>query len=114
MTIIRTSVIWGEMKIDLTPEEVREAYLFEQHENDLSDAKCMLADRFDINDDLERSQKFEKTFGFTFYEAIDPASPHYLLEKLTRRFRKAWAWNIAEYDLWYQLITNLIREQGGM
>lgn len=104
----------GEIEIELTAEELREAYLEEQHDNHLGDAEGQFDDffRFSYGSFLDDTAQnlFVKKYGFTASEVKDVQSSHYLLEKFVTAYEKRHDCNDADNDIWQAVIEDLLDE----
>lgn len=99
----------------LTVSELRNAYDEYQQLMRLQDAAKQLGDYFGIDydcDDAESEpgayQFFEDTMGFSFDEAINNSSEHYVLDTLVRMYESKLEANVAENDTWQNVIDNYV------
>lgn len=105
----------GKVKITLTTEELRQAYLEEKHENLLADAEAQFVDFVHVNfhpvirwNFTER--EFMVKYGFTMGEAKDKSSRHYMLEKFVTAFERGHDCNNADNDAWQSVIADTLEE----
>ena len=81
----------------------REAiYKSVQHENDIKNAGMYLKELTDTS--------FAATYGFSFEDAANPDSPHFLLEKIVECFGQNWNADVAEYDMWTAAVQGVLDE----
>lgn len=104
----------GKVEFELTAEELREAYLEEQHANHLGDAEAQFEDFFRCSFgsflDDKAKDRFVKRYGFTADVVEDVHSPHYMLEKFVTAYEKRHDCNDADNDIWHTVIEDLLEE----
>lgn len=107
-----------EVEISLTDDEVYEVYEAQQEQFRLQDAREHL-DEFVFGGDPEvleedaverEKQRFLEQHGFSYDEAVDPASKHYVLEEAARRFRNKYDCEIDENSQWEAVIEYLLED----
>ena len=104
----------GEVEMELTAEELREAYLEEQHSYRLQDAEAQFYDyfyrTFGANCDNAAQERFTRRYGFTASEVEDVTSQHYLLEKFLATFEHGPDCNNADNDAWQAAVEDVLEE----
>lgn len=96
--------------IELTPDEIEQVYRYQEHRYLLMDAEHHLAEYFCIedsyNEDMQPGefQEFEDVMGFSFGEAINASSEHYLLEDLVNDYELNRDCNDDENSTWESII----------
>ena len=109
---------FDEVEITLTDEEVYEVYQAQQEQFRLQD----ILDHFDefvFGDGPEaleetkveqKKRRFQEQYGFSYDEAVDPKSEHYVLEEAARRFRNKYDCEIDENSQWKAVIEYLLED----
>lgn len=119
MTAIRQKngdiFVFGSGKSVTVPEEAaEEIYQLIQKECLLEDARDRLLEKYDLdgcNDPEENEKRFRETFGFSFEEACDPKSEHYLLGKLVSMFLDDVSETVSSETTWNIVIDRLEKER---
>lgn len=104
-------ILRGETEIELTKWELEEAYREQEHFYRLQDACEHLENYIGTNKigNLNKSG-FYLRYGFRFDETIDPESEHYLLEEIVGWYEKWSDCNIAENDMFEEIIRQVLEE----
>ena len=109
---------FDEVEITLTDEEVYEVYQAQQEQSRLQDALDHF-DEFVFGDGPEaleetkveqKKRRFQEQYGFSYDEAVDPKSEHYVLEEAARRFRNKYDCEIDENSQWKAVIEYLLED----
>lgn len=104
----------GEVEIELTAEECREAYLEEQRTYHLSKAADQFKDYFHCEygafDNPEAEARFLQQFGITGIDVIDENSGHYLVEEFANTFERCHDCNNADNDTWRAVIIEVLQD----
>lgn len=107
-----------EVEITLTEDEMYEAYQAQQEQSRLQDALDHF-DEFVFGDGPEaleetkveqKKRRFQEQYGFSYDEAVDPKSEHYVLEEAARRFRNKYDCWIDENSQWKAVIEYLLED----
>lgn len=107
-----------EVEITLTEDEMYEAYQAQQEQFRLQDALDHF-DEFVFGDGPEaleetkveqKKRRFQEQYGFSYDEAVDPKSEHYVLEEAARRFRNKYDCEIDENSQWKAVIEYLLED----
>ena len=109
--------VMDEVEIVLSDAEVYAIYEAQLKLFQVQDAKEHLdafvfgtdPDALDEASVKEEKGKFQKRYGFSYDEAIDPNSPHFVLEEASRRFRGKYNCEIDENTQWEFVIENLLK-----
>lgn len=109
---------FDEVEITLTDEEVYEVYQAQQEQFRLQDTLDHF-DEFVFGDGPEaleetkveqKKRRFQEQYGFSYDEAVDPKSEHYVLEEAARRFRNKYDCWIDENSQWKAVIEYLLED----
>ena len=109
---------FDEVEITLTDEEVYEVYQAQQEQFRLQGTLDHF-DEFVFGDGPEaleetkveqKKRRFQEQYGFSYDEAVDPKSEHYVLEEAARRFRNKYDCEIDENSLWKAVIEYLLED----
>ena len=109
---------FDEVEITLTDEEVYEVYQAQQEQFRLHDTLDHF-DEFVFGDGPEaleetkveqKKRRFQEQYGFSYDEAVDPKSEHYVLEEAARRFRNKYDCEIDENSQWKAVIEYLLED----
>ena len=107
-----------EVEIILTEDEMYEAYQAQQEQSRLQDALDHF-DEFVLGDGPEaleetkveqKKRRFQEQYGFSYDEAVDPKSEHYVLEEAARQFRNNHDCWIDENSQWKAVIEYLLED----
>lgn len=107
-----------EVEITLSDDEMYEVYQAQQERFRLRDAQDHF-DEFVFGADPEaldearveqEKQRFQERYGFSYDEADDPKSEHYVLEEAARRFRNKYDCEIDENTQWEAVIEYLLED----
>ena len=107
-----------EVEITLTEDEMYEAYQAQQEQSRLQDALDHF-DEFVFGDGPEaleetkfeqKKRRFQELYGFSYDEAVDPKSEHYVLKEAARRFRNKYDCWIDENSQWKAVIEYLLED----
>lgn len=107
-----------EVEITLSDDEMYEVYQAQQERFRLRDAQDHF-DEFVFGADPEaldearveqEKQRFQERYGFSYDEAVDPKSEHYVLEEAARRFRNKYDCEIDENTQWEAVIEYLLED----
>lgn len=107
-----------EVEITLTEDEMYEAYQAQQEQSRLQNALDHF-DEFVFGDGPEaleetkveqKKRRFQEQYGFSYDEAVDPKSEHYVLEEAARRFRNKYDCEIDENSQWKAVIEYLLED----
>lgn len=107
-----------EVEITLTEDEMYEAYQAQQEQSRLQDALDHF-DEFVFGDGPEaleetkveqKKRRFQERYGFSYDEAVDPKSEHYVLGEAARRFRNKYDCEIDENTQWEVVIEDLLED----
>lgn len=107
-----------EVEITLTEDEMYEAYQAQQEQSRLQDALDHF-DEFVFGDGPgaleetkveQKKRRFQEQYGFSYDEAVDPKSEHYVLEEAARRFRNKYDCWIDENSQWKAVIEYLLED----
>ena len=109
---------FDEVEITLTDEEVYEVYQAQQEQFRLQDARehfdevVFGADLEALEEDAveQEKQRFLDQYGFSYDEAVDPGSKHYVLGEAARRFRNKYDCEIDENSQWEAVIEYLLED----
>ena len=99
--------------IELTPQEVQQAYDIYLHDCKVMDAQSQFKDWAEyegfsaLEDDVK---EFVRMYGFEPNAVSDPGSEHYLLEKFVAMFDDKFDCGQAENDIWQNAIDEVMRE----
>lgn len=108
-----------EVEITITEDEMYEAYQAQQEQSRLQDALDHF-DEFVFGDGPEaleetkveqKKRRFQEQYGFSYDEAVDPKSEHYVLEEAARRFRNKHNCWIDENSQWKAVIKYLLEDR---
>lgn len=107
-----------EVEVTLTEDEMYEVYQAQQKQSRLQDAKVHLdevvfgtdPERLEEKDAERKKQRFQEQYGFSYDEAIDPESKHFVLEEAARRFRDKYDCEIDEESQWETVIEYLLED----
>lgn len=107
-----------EVEVTLTDVEVYEVYQAQKEQSRLQDAKVHLdeiifgtdPERLEEKDAERKKQRFQEQYGFSYDEAIDPESKHFVLEEAARRFRDKYDCEIDEESQWETVIEYLLED----
>lgn len=102
------------VEIELTLQEVQQAYDIYLHDCKVLDAKSQYEDWIEyegfeknVEGDME---DFVRMYGFHPDAASDPGSEHYLLEKFVSKFDEKFDCGRAENDIWHEAISDVMAE----
>lgn len=107
-----------EVEITLSDDEMYEVYQAQQERFRLRDAQDHF-DEFVFGADPEaldearveqEKQRFQERYGFSYDEAVDPKSEHYVLGEAARRFRNKYDCEIDENTQWEVVIEDLLED----
>lgn len=102
------------IEIELTSEEIQQAYDTYLYECKVMDAKSHYEDWLEyegFEKDLQSDViEFTHMYGFEPYAASDPGNEHYLLEKFVSKFDEKFDCDRAENDIWYNAIGDVMQE----
>lgn len=107
-----------EVEITITEDEMYEAYQAQQEQFRLEDAREHF-DKVVFGADPEaleetkveqKKRRFQEQYGFSYDEAVDPKSEHYVLEEAARRFRNKYDCWIDENSQWKAVIEYLLED----
>ena len=107
-----------EVEITLSDDEMYEVYQAQQERFRLRDAQDHF-DEFVFGADPEaldearveqEKQRFQERYGFSYDEAVDPKSEHYVLGEAARRFRNKYDCEIDENTQWKIAIEYLLED----
>ena len=63
------------------------------------------------DDNFYGRERFQEQYGFSYDEAVDPKSEHYVLEEAARRFRNKHNCWIDENSQWKAVIEYLLEDR---
>lgn len=100
--------------IELTPQEVQQAYDIYLHDCKVMDAESQFKDwieyeGFEVGLESDVKQ-FACMYGFAPNAASDPNNEHYLLEKFVSKFDEKFDCGRAENDIWHEAIADVMVE----
>ena len=102
------------VEIELTLQEVQQAYDIYLHDCKVLDAKSQYEDWIEyegFEKNVEKDMEdFVHMYGFHPDAASDPGSEHYLLEKFVSKFDEKFDCGRAENDIWHEAITEVMGE----
>mgnify|MGYP006916194814 CR=1 FL=1 len=96
--------------LQLTNEELEEAYREREREYRLQDAETHLLWLVDGEPDTDAEDDFTSVYGFPYTEAIDKGSEHYLLDAIVDEFERSFDCNIAENDTWQHAVETVLND----
>lgn len=107
-----------ELEFELSDSELYEAYSEKQKVFLLQDAERHLefvvfgTERSTLDEDAEAAEldSFLGQYGFSYTDATDPDSNFYILEEAVDRFQDEKDCNLAENDVWENIIRNILSE----
>lgn len=115
---IQRLVETGEIEIELTAAETREAYLEEQSICRLEDAEAQFKDYFHTDfgafNDSKAVTRFMQKYGITANDVIDENSGHYLVEAFVHTFERCHDCNNADNDAWRAAIIDTLEEYSSL
>ena len=97
-----------EQTIELTSAEMLNLYDAQVRVFLLEDAERQLMDYVDYSCLDAAHDDFDSAFGFSLNEAVDCSSEHYLLDRIVDRFTDKFDCNVAENDLWFEAIEDVL------
>lgn len=106
--IARASV--EEQMIELSPAEMLSLYGIQMNEFLVEDAERQLRDYAEYAPVSAGCMDFLEEYGFSVDEAVDSSSEHFLLDSIVEQYSDAYDCGIAENDLWYNVIENVLSE----
>ena len=108
----------GEIEIELGDDELRKAYLEEQHNYRLCDAKGHFEDYFNRSfgafDNVDAETRFIRKFGISEFSVIDDSSGYYLLEEFVNTFERCHDCDNADNDAWEAAIIETLEDYSKM
>ena len=108
----------AEVEITLTEDEMYEVYQAQQEQSRLQDAREHFdevvfgtdPDALEEENVDQEKQRFMEQYGFSYDEAIDPKSEHYVLGEAARRFRNKYDCELDENSQWTAVIEYLLED----
>lgn len=110
-----------ELEFSLSDNELYEVYQEQKKIFQLQDAENHLEDfvfgtgRASLNEEDEAAEmaRFQKQYGFSYEDAINPSSEFFVLEEAVRRFQDKQDCNIDENSIWANVIESVLEDLAG-
>lgn len=110
------------VKIELTKEELVRAYLEQDAIFHKDEALVFFEEFVGINSDFELEKAtmetsyakelktFEEDYGFSFWDAIDPESEFYVIDKIVKAYDNNYSTDISPYDAWTRACKGVVAD----